>query len=137
MADEGCDVIMLMNSHSRAGRRAEAEMEHSPVVSMAGLGGMEEVDDDDVHAALEACLWNDVVGAPMSSRVGLSAAGSATTGHSPWQAQVEAALELNVKHFDVCFEGASAPRLSDLAGLLSDHGAVHNVDVQAARKIRV
>ena len=104
IADSGCDIIMLRNNPQ-----------------VAATSGMDDVDDDSVYSTLEACLWNDVVGLPMSSRVGLGAAGSQRE-ESVWQEQIEVALELNIKHFDACLRGTSGPEFSDLRKLLDEQG---------------
>lgn len=86
---------------------------------------MASIDADDVREVVEAVLWNDVVGSPMSERVGLRALGSSvgvTTCSTEWRDQVEEALELNVKHFDASFDGVRAPSWKSLVSLFDSQG---------------
>jgi hypothetical protein len=111
-----------------------SDVEHSP---------MAEMDDDDVREVVEAVLWNDVVGTPMSERLGLRAVGSANNDNKEdtsdkedtvtppaWRKQVEEALELNVKHFDASIDGRQAPSWQSLVHLFDSHGLKCNLSIK-------
>ena len=117
LADLECTVIMLMGG----GVPTEGSDGES-----GGGGGTTDFDDDDVREAVENALYNDVVGLPMSARVGVRAAPSCSPSSS-WREQVEEALDLNVRHYDFCPDGRLAPRLEDLVGLLEERGVEHRV----------
>lgn len=119
LADLECTVIMLMGG----GVPTEGSDGES---SGGGGGGTTDFDDDDVREAVENALYNDVVGLPMSARVGVRAAPSCSPSSS-WREQVEEALDLNVRHYDFCPAGRLAPRLEDLVGLLEERGVEHRV----------
>jgi hypothetical protein len=110
-ADEGCDLIVLVNDPAK----------------------MLEVDDYDLQEAVEACLWNDIAGMPMSVRLGVRTAGSAAgAGAGVWEMQVRAALEMKVINFDACLGGVQAPAVGALAQLLEAEGQQHGTSAAAA-----
>ena len=102
LADAGCDILMLMDTWST---------NHSTYT----------VDEDDVREALEACLYNDIVGMPMSARLGIRAQPSASDTDA-WLDQVDEALHLNVRHYDVYLDGDRGPLYSAMSALLKKRG---------------
>ena len=118
LCDAGCTQLILAESNHR-------DCDNPSKATMA------DVDENDVREVVEAVLWNDVVGTPMSERVGLRASG-ASTSHSDsscaeYQTQIEEALELNVKHFDASLDGVSAPSWNDLITIFDNLGLKHNL----------
>lgn len=102
MCDAGCSQVILTDNES----------------VLRGL------DEYDLVEALEAVLWNDVVGEPMSMRLGLRLT---STGEN-WEMHIVAALKLNVKQFDVSLDGEGAPTLRSMLRILNDRSIVHNMD---------
>lgn len=100
MCDGGCQRVILTDSADVMGA----------------------LDEYDLVEAIEAVFWNDVVGEPMSMRVGLRA-----TGGDSWRQHVAAALELNMKHFDVSLNGDNAPKLDSMLPILGEFSLQHNI----------
>eukprot|EP00947_MAST-08B_sp_MAST-8B-sp1_P004674 g4674.t1 len=107
LADAGADVIMLMDTTD---------------------------DEDQTREVLEACLWNDVVGLPMSARLGVRAraAGSKKGDVMPMSASLRVAMEMGIRHYDCDLCNIAAPALGPLTELLEEHGASHGLDTTAA-----
>jgi hypothetical protein len=103
MCDAGCSRVILTDTSA----------------------AMAAVDDYDLTETVEAVLWNDVVGEPMSMRVGLRA-----TSSDNWETLVEAALDLNVKHYDVSECGEGAPPLDSVRSMLKERSLDHVVSKQ-------
>ena len=106
LADAGADVIMLMDTTD---------------------------DEDQTREVLEACLWNDVVGLPMSARLGVRVRAAGSEGDvMPMSASLRVAMEMGIRHYDCDLCNIAAPALGPLTELLEEHGASHGLDTTAA-----
>ena len=83
---------------------------------------MKDVDEDDTRDAIEACLYADIIGLPMSQRLALRCAPSRDTSTSSWKEQVKCALSLNVKNFDICEQGLEGVSVECISKLLDEEG---------------
>ncbi len=147
LCDAGCDKLVLTDSAANMGQLGEYE----------------------IVEAIESVLYNDVVGEPMSMRLGLklttpplpintklSSASSSSSGcgnnsvsgsnrenssvHSSssssgdtdthWTEHMATALQLNIKNFDVSFDGVGAPAHTEVQRIFLEAGLGHNLPIQ-------
>jgi len=114
----GADVVMLVEENTEWG----------------------EFDGEDVTSVVELVLCYDIPDrhantprqirdrGPLCTRIGLRASPSLTS--AKWREQVEAALDLDVRHFDFCPDGGRrAPSLDALTALLDERCESYEVVV--------
>jgi hypothetical protein len=121
LCDAGCTHLILGEEYDIIDKCAKSSAKNS---TMAGI------DADDVREVVEAVLWNDVVGTPMSERVGIRAHGSSSAGArstDDWESQIMEALDLNLKNFDASFDGKDAPSWEELVKIIEKRGLKHNL----------
>ncbi|KAF0686877.1 Aste57867_21351 [Aphanomyces stellatus] len=98
--------------------------------SIITLDDVEDLaDEDTLLEAYEALTWCDVVGLPMKQRVGFRPASDATFLEELLN---QAAVELEIKHFDVCVYGKEGPAAEDLVGVLDAAGLAHGLHLKDA-----
>lgn len=114
LCDAGCTHLILAEESTSKNKDS---MEKRRTSSPAQV----DVDPDDVREAVEAVLWSDVVGTPMSERVGLR------PGCTDWRDQVAEALALNLKHFDASLDGVAAPLWEELVEEFDSRDLQHNL----------
>ena len=124
LCDAGCTHLILAEEVSSDSNSDQ----NDNIISTSSSDPMASIDPDEVREVVEAVLWNDVVGTPMSERVGLRALGSSdATLDTEWRDQIEEALELNVKHFDASVDGMRAPSWESLVDLFNSKGLKCNL----------
>ena len=114
LADEGCEAIILDDRRNHLGTVAEEAPER-------------------LERALEAATWCDVVGVPMSERVGVRLAGTPAGLEMTLHA-----LSLGMKHAECCPFGEAAPHVGAVIRACKDAGtwsSHHEGDPQALQQV--
>ena len=80
------------------------------------------MEEDTIREFLEECQFNDIDAPPMSERLGIRVAPSQPNPDRAVE-QVQLALELNIKNFDVCYDGGKETICAGtMKGLLEEKG---------------
>ena len=105
LCDLGCDHILLTDTQEK----------------------LSQLDTDDITETIETVLYNDIVGIPMSHRVGLVLPGDMRI----FVPLLSTSIQLGVKHYDVSWDGKTAPKYTDFLKICGTHGLKYPEDVDA------
>lgn len=115
LADEGCETIILDDRRGHLGTVADQAPER-------------------LERALEAITWCDVVGLPMSDRVGLRLAGTPLG----MEMTLHALSCLEMKHAECCPFGEAAPHLGSVVRACMEDGTLwshHDGDAEVLQQV--